>query len=246
MVDEKQVLLIDGGNTRIKYCRLDTVAAELATVSSVEDLISQLIKKREIRYIYLANVGNSNLNDALSNFCTAQSIDLRVIETEKTQFGLINSYANEKKMGVDRWLAMIAAQEMTDKPFAVIDIGTAITCDFVDGGQHLGGWIAPGFTIMRDALITNTVKVTANNTKPEQIMVGQDTEACVAFGCLAAVQGVYFSAIDYLSSKRTDFSIIIGGGDKNMLAFSQHAGSIHVANLVVHGLARYARSELFA
>ena len=45
-------------------------------------------------------------------------------------------------MGVDRWLAILGAAKLTDKPFAVIDAGTAVTVDFVADGQHLGGRLA--------------------------------------------------------------------------------------------------------
>ena len=147
-------------------------------------------------------------------------------------------------MGVDRWLAMVCAAEKTQKAFFVMDVGTAITVDFVVNGQHLGGWITPGFQVMKQALVNSTKKVYANDEIPTTLTVGNDTEECVATGCYAAVHGVYLSAVDYLSSKQTDFDIILGGGDKKMFAFLESDVRIRPAHLVVQGLARYARSEL--
>ena len=141
---------------------------------------------------------------------------------------------------------MVAAQEMTEKPFCVIDVGTAITCDFVVDGQHLGGWITPGYHLMQDALVKNTARVFAEEVKPSQLAPGTYTEECVSQGCLAAVNGVYLSAVAQLASERSDFAIIIGGGDKNMLAIIESTDTIRSANLVVQGLARYARSQLVA
>ena len=48
--------------------------------------------------------------------------------------------------------------EKSKKAFFVMDVGTAITVDFVVDGQHLGGWIVPGFQVMRNALVASTKK----------------------------------------------------------------------------------------
>lgn len=244
MVCENQVLLVDAGNTRVKYVTLDKLSSNVAVCDNLTALLNKVPLLGNIHHIFLANVASDENEVLLHQFCAANNIQLHIIRTEKQQFGLHNSYAQVDKMGVDRWLAMIAAHEMTEQAFAVIDIGTAITCDFVADGQHLGGWITPGFQLMKESLVKNTARVFADDRIPEDFSVGQTTQDCVSFGCQAAVRGVYLSAVDYLASKQTDFSIIIGGGGKNMLAFAQFNGSILVANLVVHGLARYARSLL--
>jgi len=246
VVTENTVLLVDAGNTRIKYITLDRVNETVWTADSPEHLFTLLKNAKNICHIYLSNVGPPSFEQQFSDFCLANSIALRIIHTEREKFGLKNSYSDVTKMGGDRWLAMMAAHKMTRKRFAVIDIGTAITCDFVEGGQHLGGWIIPGYALMKDALVKNTARVVADNKIPADFGVGQSTQDCVAMGCQAAVRGVYLSAVDYLSNNQAGFSIIIGGGGKNMLAFAQFDGSILVANLVVHGLARYARSEIQA
>ena len=111
-------------------------------------------------------------------------------------------------------------------------------------GQHLGGWIIPGFQVMRNALVASTKKVFANDEIPTTFSVGTDTEDCVATGCHAALYGVYLSAVDYISSKQTEFDIILGGGDKKVFAFLKSADNMRLAHLVMQGLARYARSEL--
>lgn len=245
MATEQHILLVDAGNSAVKYARLDDPDVVFSATTPAA-LFEALKNQAQVTAIYLSNVGSVTIEQQFSDYCSRLNIPLRVIETEKKRFDLQNSYSKVEKMGVDRWLAMLAGQTITSKPFAVIDIGTAITCDFVVNGQHLGGWITPGYTLMRDALVKNTARVTAHSHFPDNFGVGQDTEECVAFGCMAAVRGVYLSALDYLSSNQTDFSVIVGGGGKNMLAFAQFDGSILVANLVVLGLARYAKSEILA
>lgn len=246
MVTESEVLLVDAGNTSIKCVTLKDLNDGIHTASSPQECFNLLKKTTPAKFIFLSNVGRTRIEDEFRQYCYQNQIQLRIIETEKNRFSLTNGYPDVKKMGVDRWLAMLAAHTMTDHAFAVIDVGTAITCDFVVDGQHLGGWITPGYGLMKEALVRNTAKVVADDQIRTDFGIGQTTQDCVALGCQAAVRGVYLSAVDYLSSKHTEYSIIIGGGGKNMLAFAQFDGSILVANLVVHGLARYARRELQA
>jgi type III pantothenate kinase len=244
VVSEKNVLLVDIGNTRIKYSLLCNEENEPEAVNSVSELFHFIDSYKKISHIYLASVRNNDISEEIIALCLPRKIHFVEKHTEKEAFGIKNSYANVQKMGVDRWLAMICAAEKTKKAFFVMDVGTAITVDFVVNGQHLGGWIVPGFNVMRDALVASTKKVFANDEIPTIFNVGTDTEDCVASGCHAAVYGVYLSAVDYISSKQTEFDIILGGGDKKVFAFLESAVNIRPAHLVVQGLARYARKEL--
>ncbi len=244
MVTEASVLLVDVGNTLIKYALLSNVHEEPKASDSLESLFSFVDVQKNITHLYIASVRNQDMVDEISTMCAARNIAFVEKQTEKEAFGIKNSYANVQKMGVDRWLAMICAAEKTKKAFFVMDVGTAITVDFVVDGQHLGGWIVPGFNVMRDALVASTKKVFANDEIPTSFGVGTDTEECVATGCHAAVYGVYLSAVDYITSKQTEFDIILGGGDKKVFAFLESAVNIRPAHLVVQGLARYARKEL--
>nr|WP_252728175.1 type III pantothenate kinase [Alteromonas sp. C1M14] len=237
--------MVDAGNSRIKSVTLAEVTTQAPLVHDDLTAFFCYLNTHQYKQLVFSNVGKQQISTAISTYCDDQNIAHKEIFTEKSRFGLKNSYQQVQKMGVDRWLAMIAGLEMTTYPFCVIDVGTAITCDFVVDGQHLGGWITPGFEIMRDALVENTAKVTANDKIPSALSLGSNTEDCVSLGCMAAVNGVYLSAVDYLSSKQSQFVVIIGGGGKNMLAINHSADTICSANLVVHGLARYARSSLF-
>ena len=63
-------------------------------------------------------------------------------------------------LGVDRWLALVAAWNMVRQPAVVADLGTAATLDFVAGdGRHVGGYIVPGPGLMAKALARDTARV---------------------------------------------------------------------------------------
>ncbi len=243
-IEENHVILVDIGNTRIKYSLLCHAEEEPNACEDANSLFSFIDSQKKISHLYIASVRNQELVDEISAMCNERNIIFVEKHTEKEAFGIKNSYANVQKMGVDRWLAMVCAAEKSNKAFFVMDVGTAITVDFVVDGQHLGGWIVPGFQVMRNALVASTKKVFANDEIPTTFGVGTDTEDCVATGCHAALYGVYLSAVDYISSKQTEFDIILGGGDKKVFAFLKSADNMRLAHLVMQGLARYARSEL--
>ena len=55
-------------------------------------------------------------------------------------------------MGIDRWLGLAAVWRPGQR-ICVISAGTALTLDFVEpAGEHLGGFIAPGIDLGRQAL----------------------------------------------------------------------------------------------
>ncbi len=244
MVSENEVFLVDIGNTRIKYCALRDALGEPVAVDTIQSLYEPLTAAN-CKVIYVASVREESALKALRQEFDGKNVRIVEVNTEQTAFGITNSYENPATMGVDRWLAMIAADELTSKSaFCVIDVGTAITTDFVVDGQHLGGWITPGFHSMRNGLLNSTKRVFGDESVPHELQAGTSTQMCVANGCLAAVQGVFLSAIAYLNSKQTDFDVILGGGDKKLFAFPESGGSILAANLVVQGLARYAKREI--
>ena len=50
---------------------------------------------------------------------------------------LHNSYARPERMGVDRWLAMLAARQRARERACVVDAGSALTIDLISAsGQH--------------------------------------------------------------------------------------------------------------
>ena len=86
-------------------------------------------------------------------------VPFKTIKAEAQQGALINGYMEPERLGVDRWLAMLAVieEEQPEVPICVIDCGSAITIDAVNAkGEHVGGLIVPGISMMRNALVKGT------------------------------------------------------------------------------------------
>lgn len=105
--------------------------------------------------------------------------------------GVRNAYFEPGRLGVDRWLALIAAYQRSRGAVLVCDIGSALTIDLVDsGGTHRGGYIIPGPRLMADVLLKSTDRVRFDDTEiSAAIDPGQNTGACVGNGIATALGG---------------------------------------------------------
>jgi type III pantothenate kinase len=105
------------------------------------------------------------------------------LRTPASACGVQNAYAEPGRLGVDRFLAMVAAHTAGAGPCVLAGIGTALTLDALTAdGLHLGGLIAPGPQLMQQALLGATVRV-----RPERpgvvLDVADNTADAVASGC---------------------------------------------------------------
>ncbi|MFK7975218.1 MAG: type III pantothenate kinase [Halioglobus sp.] len=159
----------------------------------------------------------------------------------KTQNGILrNSYADPSRMGVDRWLAMLAAQALFTGAFCVVDAGSALTIDHVsETGQHLGGYIIPGPALMERALLLDTDRVRFDESANYALTPGDSTAEAVRHGIALAQVG----AVE-LALKRTQKAqdiVFSGGAGKVLLDLGQVAGTYR-QDLVFEGLEIIARS----
>ena len=98
-------------------------------------------------HCYFASVLDATRQAELDQFLAQQSgaAVTRFVSTAKA-LGVINGYQQPERLGVDRWMTLLAAREMAAGNCIVIDAGSAITLDLLRAdGQHLGGAILPGF-----------------------------------------------------------------------------------------------------
>lgn len=239
LVSEKpKALLVDIGNSQIKYALVQDANACFevsvgATTGSLEALIKRCDK------LLISSVGHPEQVTEITAMCSTYAKPLQIIKTEAQTFGIECAYELYQTLGVDRWLAILAARKITQLPVAVIDLGTANTCDFVIGNKHVGGWIAPGFSIMRDSLIANTQRVFADNDYPSGLEIAQSTEQCVNMGCIAAIQGLVSAAQHQLEMQGKSYRLIVTGGARSLLGESSNKCILFQENLVLQGLARY-------
>ncbi|MEL7484588.1 MAG: type III pantothenate kinase [Planctomycetota bacterium] len=165
---------------------------------------------------------------------------------------IATNLAEPGKVGQDRLLAALGAFATVQQACIVVDAGTALTVDFIDGtGVFHGGAIIPGGQMMLDALHANTgaLPELALADMPDPLEpFGTSTENAMFLGVRAAVRG----SVRYLAERYADYydaypQIIAAGGDAQLLLSGDELIEHMVPDLVLRGIAaaraRYAAGE---
>ena len=213
---------LDIGNSNTKWKYKETYF-ELPTSQFKLDKLPKSSK------IWLSNVSRDFFIDDFSN--------IFVVESQRKYKSLTNSYREPKLLGSDRWLAMIASYEKSNKSsFITIDIGSAMTIDVVDSlGNHQGGLIFPGLQKIRQSF-DNFPLSDCNNIH----ILGDSTQEAWTIGTLALVVNSINLKVNQLMSEFIDARIFITGGGfmevKKLLNFPY----VYQKNLVLDGLEFFA------
>ena len=229
------ILDIDAGNTRIKWRVLDqgrAISCGDQLTESVRQLAALDITDAEsIQRIRLSSVAGSDIIESLQN---QFNCPLEFAVVDESAAGIICGYKDYQQLGVDRWLAVIAAHKKTADSLIVVDAGSAVTIDIVGAqGAHQGGYIVPGLRLMHQALWQGTehikveAKSVANITTP-----GRSTDDAVDKGCLLLLVSTIESLVNQYGCK-----LVITGGDGLILRDQLSVPADYYPDLVLEGLA---------
>jgi type III pantothenate kinase len=240
-------LLIDLGNTRIKWRVLSAAGEVLAERAAAfrEVPLADALPGNDagVSRVLIASVWNEVRNEEVASLCEARFGHRPwFAETVAKACGLTNSYEEPAKMGVDRWLAMLAAWRHIDAACCVVDAGSALTIDLVsDRGEHLGGYILPGRQLMARSLLVDTDRVRFALPAEPTSAPGRSTAEAVGHGaCLAQVGAVEEALRVYARQAPAGVDepeVLVCGGDAELLIASLARPVRHVPGLVLDGLA---------
>ncbi|MCP5129207.1 MAG: type III pantothenate kinase [Pseudomonadales bacterium] len=125
-----------------------------------------------------------------------------------------NRYDEPERLGVDRWLAMLAGWQRMQARFCVVDAGSALTFDVVsDSGEHEGGYIIPGPVLMERALLQDTGRVRFAEDVDYALTPGLSTAEAVRHGIALAQTGALALAMDRAGVASSQLLFCGGGGD---------------------------------
>lgn len=156
-------LLIDIGNTRIKWALLRGAAPgaqKALPVTNWRGFERALRKIRSVASVQVVCVAGTRMEHALRAVLRRAGLPApRFVRSSAQLAGVTNGYRDVWQLGADRWVAAIGAWHMAGGRRAVcaVSVGTALTIDVVDArGQHRGGLIAPGPSLMVHSLLHDT------------------------------------------------------------------------------------------
>jgi type III pantothenate kinase len=109
----------------------------------------------------------------------------------KTLRGIGIDYPRANTIGSDRLANALAAYHRFGAPVVVVDFGTAVTFDVVDGaGNYIGGIIAPGLAAMTDYLHEKTALLPRIKIREIQSTIGKSTEQAMLVGAVHGYRGL--------------------------------------------------------
>lgn len=235
------ILDLDCGNTLIKW---RAGSALRGHADSVAELLAQLSAQAFVpRGCRVASVRSQQETSELVEVLLRHYPGLRIHQAAAGAWcaGVSNGYRDPERLGLDRWLAVLGAYHLAGRACLVIDLGTAITADFVDGaGQHLGGYICPGLPLLRAQLRTHTRRIRYDDAEAalatRELSPGHCTAEAVERGCLMMVQGAVMAQLDQAERLwGADFACFLTGGDAALVE-KLIPGARHVPDLVFIGL----------
>ena len=250
-----RTLLFDVGNTFIKWGLLDELKlVDLGCIRNEDflakecDALIELIPPDAGRVIACC-VASNNIDAKLTTLIS-NNYDclIEYVQSESMAYGIRSGYQDASQLGVDRWVAMIAAKTQFSGDITVIDLGTAITIDTIDEyGDHIGGQILPGLQLMLSSLDKKTDRITlpsiSNDLTNMKINFWADnTNDAIIFGACNAICGAIERAIICLQENGHSPTVILTGGDALVFKNLMNEGYRHRPNLVLEGLAIIANS----
>lgn len=232
-------LLIDLGNSRLKWACATGENVQQAEPLPHSEIMLPVLKTLwsdlQPQKIAISCVGKVELLNVITAVTRELwgDIPIHLAKSESNAFGVKNGYLQPEKLGVDRWLALCAVWQKTHSPVCIIDCGTAITVDVLnENGEHQGGLICAGLSLMKKALATNTaVLPLANST--HNIGLATETQAAIFNGTLFAACGLIEKTMTKLPENT---QLFLTGGDAEIIATQLERPFILESNLVLQGL----------
>lgn len=243
-------LVVDIGNARIKWALVENGALgetgdalHVESPASALEALSRALPAR-LERIVVANVAGPELAERLAAL-TRQRFGFapELVKTSAELLGLRCAYRDPSRLGVDRWVALLAAHRLTGGAACVASAGTAVTFDAVDArGQHLGGLILAGPRLAAAALAraAHDIGATPLAGPPRRGLgvLGRSTDEAVANGTMlaaaAALDRAYRTVAATLGGEPP---LLLAGGEAGaILPWLETAAQLR-ADLVLEGLA---------
>ena len=246
-------LLIDLGNSRLKSALWDGAqlrhgpalahaGAPEAQIPGDADFAALWKDIPAPRDIWVASVAATSLEQALSRSLAAHFASTpRFARSPAQGCGVRNAYSAPARLGIDRFLGLVAVHAQIPGPAVIASCGTALTLDALDAdGDHLGGLITPAPGLMRSALLERTARL--GELRAATIVDFADTtsgavESGTWLAAVALVERFFARTQARLGAEPT--LVVCGGGGKRLAALLEAPHRLE-QDLVLRGLAAFA------
>lgn len=244
------VLLIDVGNTRIKWALAAAGAAPGGWLESGSAALSELSmlserwRKLAVAQILISNVAGEHMQERLQTMLEVvfgTAVRPGWFASPPQLAGLRNGYRDPAQLGCDRFAAALGARQLfPQETLLVATCGTATTIDAVTAdGVFSGGMILPGLGLMATSLARSTAKL-PHITDHVQVdtLFADNTDGAIISGCINAQVGAIERGFALLGQQAAGAALrcIVAGGSAALIAPYLSIRHETVDNLVLIGL----------
>lgn len=244
-------LLVDLGNSRLKWATWNGAVLRPGTAFAHADpsenvdfaaLWKDLARPEEV---WVASVAAPAVEESVTK-AARDRFDLapHFVRSSSGAVGVSSAYPVPERLGVDRFLGLVAIHATEPVPTVLISCGTALTLDALTAdGKHLGGLIAPSPALMRESLLGRTARL-GQIDHAHVVEFADNTPDAVESGTWLAATALVERFVSRAATRLgTPPAIVFTGGDGARLASLTGLPHRLEEHLVLRGLAVYADRE---
>ncbi len=225
----ERILTIDLGNSRAKLALFE-ISADGARLlredriptgeTLVADVRARLERTPSFQRALLSSVASVRLEEELAALLEARC---GTGFERNPAVNLQSDYHPESALGRDRLYAARGAVAVAACDVIVVDAGTALTVDAVklaEPPRFCGGAIAPGPTLLADALHRHTARLPLVEPSEGAHALGRDTRAALQAGVVVGFRGAASELVREIAEEAgldRDAVVVVTGGARGLL-----------------------------
>jgi type III pantothenate kinase len=208
-------LVIDIGNSVSKgavFDRQSCIYMLTRDIIRASDIQALLAEYPDISHTIISTVRNEQ--PSFAGLLQERGISVLHLD-HLTPLPIRNSYGSKETLGYDRIAAAVeASAKFPGQDILIIDMGTAITIDFISSEKEfLGGNISPGLLMRFRSLHEFTGRLPLVEPAVQDALLGNDTELAIRAG---VQNGIIFELDGYINEQKERYprlQVLMTGGD---------------------------------
>jgi type III pantothenate kinase len=236
------LLACDIGNTKVKAGLFSKdKLLETYSFKGIE-MLRGIYSQKNISSTGISSVV-PEISDLFIKFLDANSFRYHLVSS-RSRFNLSIKYKTPETLGTDRICSAEGAYALNrkmkkDEILLSVDFGTATTINIIHyPGEFNGGVIAPGISMMAEALHSNTAQLPLAGFTEFDGMIGDSTKSSIASGLINSALGMIQRILDFLQNTYQSKKIkifITGGNAEKFLPYIEFDFT-YEKDLVLYGI----------
>ncbi len=209
-------LLIDIGNSRVKYCLAERGKLHDVKIGSHEEsrsALAETLKKESISNAIISSTASQEFTEELEQLLNKKT-EVHML-SHRSQLPFEMGYETIDTLGLDRMANVSAARYLfTDETSLVIDVGTCITYDILEKGKvYRGGAISPGLQMRFKAMNDYSARLPRLLQTTDHVYPGASTEGSLKAGVFYGILGEIHQFVEETEQSFGGHKVLLTGGD---------------------------------